>query len=948
VRTHRCSLIILILFFWPSSFFAQAPTCTDSRLVIDLVAKEPEIVTPTGIAVDESGRIWIIENNTHERPANYRGATTDRIRVFSRFDGGSLPKQITTFAEGFKNSMGLTLGRDGAVYLVTRSEIYLLRDTKGSGVADERKVIVKLVTEATYPHNGLCGFAWDGLGNLYFGLGENRGADYQLVGTDGTTLSGGGEGGSIYRCRPDGTRLVRIATGFWNPFGLTFDAFGRLFAVDNDPDSRGPCRLMHIIQGGDYGYRYRNGRKGIHPFTAWNGELPGTLPMVAGTGEAPCGIVAYESTGLPAEYRGDLLVASWGDHVIERFRLTSRGASFISKAEPIVRGGEDFRPVGIATGPDGSLYVSDWVDKSYPVHGKGRIWRVRMKSPAFDDGLLPSQVSALSNTRLKSLLSHLKQEIRTAARETLVAKKDEGWKLLAEVIQDSQSKRAKMQALWAAGPHEGQYAALLLYLGVRDKTPEVRAEALRILGPRCLAIDTPTQRFREEDFLLKPALRDPSPLVQLNATLQLKSEASLGAMIPRLADKDPFLAGAALELLGRPENTGLLLPHVAALNPKLRVGILLALRRAACTEGRAKLPKFLADEDPEVRRAAIQWVGEEKLRDYATLAKASAFRPPVTRELFEAYLATLDFLSGRKRKPDDEPSGDQFIATILKDRSERPAIRSLALRMIRADHPALDANFLQQFLEDKDQATLRTAIRILAMKSDDASQEVLRRMAADLRAAPCLRAYAILGLAHSAANSSKTKQLLLELMHQPEWAGEARRSLRGTALSISVVEPTASLRPQRMDQWRSALDAKGNAEAGERVFFHPRGPRCFACHRVDGVGSTIGPDLSYIGRSSSREKLIESILTPSKEIAPQFTSWQVVTRDGKVRIGMIVEEGPNSTVTIADNQGSLEIIHRNQIEERHAVSTSIMPDNLQELMTVQEFRDLIAFLCERK
>jgi putative heme-binding domain-containing protein len=391
-----------------------------------------------------------------------------------------------------------------------------------------------------------------------------------------------------------------------------------------------------------------------------------------------------------------------------------------------------------------------------------------------------------------------------------------------------------------------------------------------------------------------------------------------------------------------------MLPHAASPNPKLRVGILLALRRAGSAEGRAKLPKFLADDDPNVRRAAIQWVGEERLQEYGKLAKNSACRPPITREVFEAYLATLDCLSGRKRKPDDEPSGDQFIAKILKDRSEPPAIRSLALRMIRADHPVLDANFLGQFLDEKDQATRSTAIRILATKNDDASQKVLRRLAADAGVPPSLRAYAILGLAHSAATSSNTKQLLLDLARQPEWASEASRSLRGTGLSGPGIESAANPRPQTGDQWRSALDAKGDTDAGERVFFHPRGPRCFACHRVDGLGSAIGPDLSYIGRSSSREKLIDSILNPSKEIAPQFSSWQVVTRDGKVRIGMIVEEGPNSTVTLADNQGKLETIHRSQIEERHAVPVSIMPDNLQELMTVDEFRDLIAFLCGRK
>ena len=43
----------------------------------------------------------------------------------------------------------------------------------------------------------------------------------------------------------------------------------------------GRIRLLHVVEGGDYGYRFRNGRKGTHPFTSWNGELPGTLPMVA-------------------------------------------------------------------------------------------------------------------------------------------------------------------------------------------------------------------------------------------------------------------------------------------------------------------------------------------------------------------------------------------------------------------------------------------------------------------------------------------------------------------------------------------------------------------------------------------------------------------------------------------------------------------------------------------
>src|SRR5439155_21670596 len=133
-----------------------------------------------------------------------------------------------------------------------------------------------------YQPNGLSGIAFDALGMLYVGMGENYGDEYKLIGADGTTLTGGGEGGNVFCCRADGNGLRRVATGFWNLFSLAFDPFGRLLAVDNDPDSRGPCRLLHIVEGGDYGYRFRYGRKGLHPFDSWDGELPGTLPMAGG------------------------------------------------------------------------------------------------------------------------------------------------------------------------------------------------------------------------------------------------------------------------------------------------------------------------------------------------------------------------------------------------------------------------------------------------------------------------------------------------------------------------------------------------------------------------------------------------------------------------------------------------------------------------------------------
>ena len=333
------------------------PRSVDPNIKISLFASEPAIVTPTGIAVDRNGRVFCIESHTHFRPQDYKGPKTDRIRIYDDTSGDGSSDRITTFYEGSTATMNMAFAPDGSLYVATRSSIFCLRDTNSDDKADQNRPIVKLKTKGDYPHNGLSGLAFDGNGLLYFGFGENLGVDYSLVGNDGTTLSGGGEGGNIYSCDLDGNRLRRVATGFWNPFGLAFDRSGSLFAIDNDPDWRPPCRLLHIVNGGDYGYRFSLGRRGTHPFTAWFGELPGTLGLVSGTGEAPSGILRQRS--VTAEGKDVFLTTSWGLHSIEKFVLHERGASFISRPETWIKGGNDFRPVGLASAPDGTIYTAD-------------------------------------------------------------------------------------------------------------------------------------------------------------------------------------------------------------------------------------------------------------------------------------------------------------------------------------------------------------------------------------------------------------------------------------------------------------------------------------------------------------------------------------------------------------------------------------------------------------
>lgn len=344
---------------------------------VTLFATNPDIVTPVGIAVAPDGRVFVQENHTHKRTQDYEGPETDRILIFEDTDGDGVADKRSIFYEGHTFSTDLLFGPDGHLYVSTRWFIGRFRDaaTKQKADSEPEKIII-CETDGDYPHNGVGGLAIDPANPewLAFGFGENLGVDYTFFGSDGDTLSGGGEGGSTYCCRTDGTQLTRQSTGHWNAFGMAFDFDGNLFSTDNDPNATPPNRLLHIIPGADFGYEFRYGRSGQHPLVCWFGENPGTLGMIGALGEAACGVIPHGA--------GKLLSASWTDNRIDLHVLTPQGASFTASREPFLSGPDDFRPVHLSYSADGKyLYFTDWVKLSYPVHGHGRIWRVEFKEP---------------------------------------------------------------------------------------------------------------------------------------------------------------------------------------------------------------------------------------------------------------------------------------------------------------------------------------------------------------------------------------------------------------------------------------------------------------------------------------------------------------------------------------------------------------------------------------
>ena len=185
---------------------------------------------------------------------------------------------------------------------------------------------------------------------------------------------------ALFRCSPDGTDLTLWATGFWNPHASCVDAFGRMFTVDNDPDDRPPLPTCCTSS--------RGATTAIASATA----AAASIPSRPGTANCPARCRWSRDGRGPVRNRrvriGRVprrISRQPARHLLGRsshrsLPLHPQGTSLTAKAEPLIVGGENFRPVGVALAPDGSLFATDWVLKDYNVHGHGRIWRIAPKA----------------------------------------------------------------------------------------------------------------------------------------------------------------------------------------------------------------------------------------------------------------------------------------------------------------------------------------------------------------------------------------------------------------------------------------------------------------------------------------------------------------------------------------------------------------------------------------
>ena len=604
---------------------------------IQLYAAEPDLANVVAFEIDNRGRVYVCEtfrqnqgvtdNRAHDEEwvkADLAAQTVqdridyhkrllgdaavtyaqhdDRIRRLEDSDGDGKADSSYVLANGFNRLEEGTgagiLVRGSDIYYTCIPKLWKLVDKDDNGVADERVVLSDgYGVRVAFRGHDMHGLVLGPDGRLYFSIGD-RG--YHVTTDDGRVLADP-ESGAVFRCELDGSGLEVFATGLRNPQELAFNDVGDLFSVDNNSDSGDQARVVHILEGGDSGwrmhYQYLPDRGPFNRDRIWeplHEEQPAYIvPPIVNLTDGPSGLAFYPGTGFGDALKDKFFICDFrggpANSGIRSFTLEPKGAGYrlTSDSDPIW----SVLATDLAFGPDGALYISDWVD-GWDGLGKGRMYRVT--DPSHRDTLVVKEVQRLLGSdwsrhtieALTDYLTHPDRRIRFEAQWELV-RRHELDTLVALAINSDVDSVGRLHALWGAdqilrkNPEAREVSLKKLHPLLQDQDEVLRAAAAKVAGER---LDSgAVARLRE-------LLGDPSSRVQyfsILALAQLKDVDAFPLVVGRLVsaeNKDAALRHAGVMYLASlhdPTKIAALRKHASE---SVRRAAVVALRRLKMKE----------------------------------------------------------------------------------------------------------------------------------------------------------------------------------------------------------------------------------------------------------------------------------------------------------------------------------------------------------------------------
>ena len=545
---------------------------------------------------------------------------TERIYQLRDTNGDGTADTMTVFAEGFNTEVtGIAAGvmyHDGWVYATIAPDLWRFKDTDDDGVADIREVVVHgFGVHIAYAGHDMHGLTVGPDGRIYWSIGDKG---LNVTSREGRNFPYPHEG-AVMRVEPDGSNFEVYVRGNRNAQEPAFDAFGDLFAVDNDADMRGEReRFVYLPEASDSGWRnHFQYMKEDSPWMReglWRPHHPGQpaylLPPLASYSDGPAGFKHDPGTALSDKQRGIFLLNEFPSGKMKGFRIERDGASHKMVDARVVNDG--IMGIGMSWHPDGSLMMVDWIG-GYPLDELGALWRVDAKGGADDPkrkethAILRAGFAQRADGELIAQLGHADQRVRQGAQLEL-ARRDRKDAFLTVATDGRAALLARIHALWGYGQLLRRNAAEVARVMplLRDADAEIRRQAIKVLG------DVATTAAKGQGSVLVPLLADASPRVREMAAIVLgkfaepKAVSALLAMAEKEA-AEPVLRHAVVTGLAGSATVEQLAAATAHANVQVRLASLVALRRL----GAPAIAAYLKDGDELVVAEAARAIHDD-------------------------------------------------------------------------------------------------------------------------------------------------------------------------------------------------------------------------------------------------------------------------------------------------------------------------------------------------
>jgi putative membrane-bound dehydrogenase-like protein len=983
MRALTRSLFLQCLLYCAFSICAAEPTVTSNDLPrfpanepkdalktfqlkkgfhLEIAACEPNIASPIALSFDENWRLFVVEMIDYSERRE-ETPHLGRIRMLEDADGDGVYEKSTVFADNLPWPTAVFC-YDGGIFVGATPDILYLKDTNGDGKADVRETVFTGFAEGVKRINvqGM-------LNSFIWGL-DNR--------IHGATSGNGGVGKSLkhpelkpvdlhgrdFVIDPRTTTMTSEAGG--GQHGLSFDDEGRRFACNNsdhirlfmyddryasrNPFYAMPACLASIAVDGPAAEVYR-----ISPEEPWRvirtrwrvaGLVGGPIEgggRASGYFTGATGTTIYRGDAFPKEFQDNAFIGDAGGNLVHRKILIPDGVGLKAqrpadeeKVEFLASNDTWFRPVQFANGPDGALYVIDMYREiiehpwSLPDkikqfldlnsgNNRGRIYRI------VPDGFKRRSQPRLGKASTQELVATLENPNgwhRDTASRLIYERQDKtAVPLLEHLVASSKSPLARMHALHSLdGLGELKETDVFAALGDTDEVVREHAVKLsekffnrralseKLVGKlRDLAND-PSIRVRYQVAFTLGEIAESAPLAVI-AKRDLDSSWTQAAILSSLAHgaADLFKSISSNAKVRESKSGQAFIQQLSLLigaNNKAQeiAQVLEFINRANQPEISFALVRALNDGLQRVGRSLPTESGNVKaILSAAKNTASDAKSPESTRVQAVQALGIRSFAE----------SGPTLVS-LLDLQQPQPIQLAVLSTLARFTDPAVGPELIKRW--DSMTPRLRTeAITVLLARSD--------------RVTALLKAIESGTIRPTDLTTAQTKFLRTH-------SDKSVRALAAKVLSSQL----ASTRQQIVDSFLPAIDLKGDAVHGKKIYQD----RCISCHRLGGEGHALGPDLVTV-KNSGKEKMLVNILDPNREVRPDYISYVLETKDGESYIGIVVNESATA-VTIRQAYGKENIINRSDIKKMQSQGQSLMPEGLEAGLKPQDLADLMQYI----